>query len=83
MTYQEFKDWCNDRVCDGMWGVDTFFACKHIMDIMNATIFFQRKKIWKILEPEVMAGIVEPVNKRIKESLERVEKYYGSTNSES
>lgn len=20
MTYVEFKDWCNERACDGQWG---------------------------------------------------------------
>ncbi len=22
MNYDEFKEWCNDRACDGQWNVD-------------------------------------------------------------
>lgn len=83
MTYKEFKDWCNDRACDGMWHFHTFLACRDVIDTMESTIFFRRKKIWKKLEPEVMATIVEPTNSRIEERLERMKKYHGSNDSES
>ena len=31
MTYKEFREWCNDRACDGQWGMNTAMFCIKIL----------------------------------------------------
>ena len=65
MTYKEFKDWCNDRVCDGCWGALTAMICVEIVRDMGSTPFWKRRKKWRELEQKVVAEIVEPTNEKI------------------
>ena len=65
MTYKEFKDWCNDRACDGCWGVLTAMICVEIVHDMDFTPFWKRRKKWRELEQKIVAEIVEPTNEKI------------------
>jgi len=41
MKYKEFSSWCNERACDGFWGLETAIVC---IDIINR---IQSKPFWK------------------------------------
>ena len=46
MTYIEFKDWCNQRVCDGQWSLVEAMDCISIMkeiDSIHIKGFFKKK----------------------------------------
>lgn len=68
MTYKQFKAWCNDRACDGMWGVNEFMACRGIMEHINQKAFWKQEKEWQICNRDscVEKEIIVPINKRIK-----------------
>jgi hypothetical protein len=36
MTYKEFKEWCNDRACDGAWGVYQAMTYIKIMEAIDS-----------------------------------------------
>lgn len=47
MTYEEFKDWCNKRACDGQWSMNMARYCISVMQKINAIKakgLFQKKK---------------------------------------
>lgn len=67
MTYKEFESWCNYRACDGCWSMKEAIICIGIIEDINNTPFWKRKKKWKELENEVVTTIVEPINELIKE----------------
>lgn len=69
MTYKEFYQWCNDRASDGCWGLTEAIACIDVIDIMQSTPFWRRKKKWKEIEPFLVANYVNPTNEKIKEYL--------------
>lgn len=67
MTFKEFREWCNDRACDGCWGMDAATICIAIIEEIKNKPFWKRKKEWKKLEDEVVTKIVNPINKKIEE----------------
>lgn len=67
MTYKEFVAWCNDRTCDGCWGMLTAAVCIDIIQKMQSTPFWKRKKKWKEYEHQVVTEIVNPTNEKIRE----------------
>lgn len=67
MKYRKFENWCNERAQDGCWGMKEAIICIGIIEDINNTPFWERKKKWKELENEVVSTIVEPINKKIKE----------------
>lgn len=72
MTYKEFSRWCNDRACDGCWGLTTAMACIEVIRIMQSTPFWRRKKKWKEFEQYVAANFVNPTNEKIREHLRKL-----------
>ena len=71
MTYKEFVQWCNERACDGRWGLLTAMVCIDIIDSMCSTPFWRRKKKWKEYEQLVVTELVNPTNEKIREYLEK------------
>ena len=67
MTYKEFKNWCNNRACDGCWGMKEAIICIGIIQEIEIMHFWKRNKKWKELEKDVVTLIIEPINKEIKE----------------
>ena len=67
MTYKQFRQWCNERACDGCWGHDTAVCCIRILDDMQKIPFWRRKKTWKKIETRVLYAVVNPVNQKIQE----------------
>lgn len=71
MTYKEFLNWCNERACDGMWGMQTAEICIAIIGVMKSTPFWKRKQKWRLMEDEIVRLIVNPTNEKIREFLEK------------
>jgi len=53
MSYKKFNDYCNDRACDGRWGMLEAIACvgmiREIEDAVKGKLFFKgkaREKAW-------------------------------------
>ena len=67
MNYKQFRQWCNERACDGCWGYDTAVYCIRILDDLQKIPFWRRKKAWKKIETRVLYAVVEPINKKIQE----------------
>ncbi len=68
MTYKEFVKWCNERACDGCWGMITAMVCIDIMRRIKKIPFWKREKYWKAeYEQKVLDEIVNPINKKIAE----------------
>ena len=67
MTFKEFREWCNDRACDGCWGMNAATICIGVISEINDKPFWKRKKAWKKIEKAVIPFIVEPINKKIEE----------------
>lgn len=68
LKYKNFVDWCNQRACDGCWGLQEAVICLHILNEIGETPILKRKKKWLELEP-VANEIVTETNKKIKEIL--------------
>ena len=56
MSYREFMDYCNERACDGMWGIfEAISCCKMAQEIektVKGKIFKKkaREKAWSELK---------------------------------
>lgn len=71
MTYQEFRDWCNRRACDGCWGIREALICitavREVEDAHSWLPWKEKKlkeKRWQEVEMKykIMEIIVEPIN---------------------
>lgn len=67
MTFKEFVEWCNNRACDGCWGIIEAMACIDIISKIRKLPFWKRKKAWKEKEQQVLDEIVNPINRKIEE----------------
>lgn len=66
MTFKEFTSWCNERACDGCWGMLTAMTCLDLMATVNKIPFWKREKVWREqYEKQVLDEIVEPINQKI------------------
>ena len=53
MTYEEFKNWCNKRACDGQWGANEAMTCIAIMkeiDGIKIKGFFKKRATKQVKE---------------------------------
>lgn len=72
MKYKEFVEWCNQRACDGCWGMQTAIICSEIMKDVRKQPFWKREKYWREnCEKEVLEEIVNPLNQKRKEMFQR------------
>lgn len=68
MTFKEFKAWCNQRACDGCWGMLEAMVSIDLIETVNKQPFWKREKFWKQeYEQKVLDEIVNPINDRIGE----------------
>ena len=66
MKFKEFSKWCNDRTCDGCWGMNTAITCISVLEEVNSKIFFKRERYWKTkFEENIVNNIVIQINKEI------------------
>ena len=66
MSFKEFKKWCNDRACDGCWGLLEALTCINIVRDINKLPFWKRGKAWRKMELQVLDEIVNPINEKIR-----------------
>lgn len=45
MTFKEFTAWCNERACDGRWGMVEAMVCIDLMAEIRKLSFWKREKI--------------------------------------
>lgn len=67
MTFKQFRQWCNDRACDGRWGYDTAVYCIELIQNMMKIPWWKRNKVWKKIQCGVLYAVVNPTNQKIKE----------------
>lgn len=68
MTFKQFDAWCNERACDGCWGMLTAMACIDLTRKMRKVPFWKREKVWREkYEKQVLDEIVNPIEEKIKE----------------
>ncbi len=66
MTFKKFVKWCNDRSCDGRWGVVEAMICRKVYREVNSFPFWKRNKVWKNRYCDnIYKHIVEPTNATI------------------
>lgn len=67
MKFKEFSKWCNERACDGYWGIKEAMICSHICQKIYKLPFWNRERTWKNEENFIVDNIVMPINKKIRE----------------
>lgn len=68
MTFKEFNNWCNQRACDGCWGMKEAIICMRIGEEVYKFPFWKREKVWKELSIAFgIEDIVNATNQKIKE----------------
>ena len=68
MKFKEFESWCNQRACDGCWGMLEAMTCIDILKTVRKKWFWKREKFWKEeYADDVMEQIVNPIENKIKE----------------
>lgn len=66
MTFKEFVNWCNDRACDGKWGMLEAIACVEIIRTVRRKLPWRRERFWRErYKGQVTLEIVRPINERI------------------
>lgn len=68
MTFKEFVAWCNERACDGCWGMNTAMVCIDVMSEVrkHSRLGFRRERFWREnFESDVLEQIVNPINEKI------------------
>lgn len=66
MKFKQFVKWCNERACDGCWGLREATICIGIHNEICKFPLWKRNKIWKDkYEAEVLEKIVKPINDKI------------------
>lgn len=71
MTYKGFLNWCNDRVCDGCWGLREAKDCIRIAKAIHSQPFWRRKKFWNEInkDNQIERIYINPTNQRIQQIL--------------
>ena len=71
MTFKEFEAWCNQRACDGCWGMLDAMVCIDIIEKVRKQRFWTREKFWQEkYSDDVMEQIVSPIERKIEEVME-------------
>lgn len=66
MKFKEFVNWCNERACDGCWGMLETIACINLINEIMKIQFWKREKIWKEnYEQQVLEEIINPIEKKL------------------
>ena len=67
MTFKQFRQWCNDRACDGCWGKVEALLCIQFAQEIAQLPFWRREKEWKKIAQQMETLIINPINQKIKE----------------
>lgn len=66
MKYKEFKEWVQNRLCDGCWGSKEALLCIHVYREIEKMPFWKRNKQWKEEAEYLVPNVIEPINEKIK-----------------
>ena len=70
MTFKQFSRWCNERTCDGLWGMLEALVCIDIYNEIEKHHFWKREKIWREkYHDQIMTEIINPIEQKISEML--------------
>ena len=47
MKFKEFSAWCNERACDGCWGMTEAIICTNLCSDIYKFPFWKREKYWR------------------------------------
>jgi len=69
MKFKDFAAWCNERACDGRWGLQTALACIEIESSVRSKSFWKREKAWQKINSEwhIEELVVNEINNMILE----------------
>ena len=67
MTFKQFLNWCNERVCDGCWGYKEAVVCIDIISEVKRIPFWKREKVWKEKYCTWVVHIVNIIDQKIQE----------------
>lgn len=68
MRFKKFVNWCNERACDGRWGMIEAMTCISIIQEIRQEPFWRREKLWKTkYKKDVLEQIVWPIEDKIQQ----------------
>ena len=67
MTFKQFKAWCNNRAADGCWSMRTTMLCIGIITRIDEFHFWEREKVWKRFEKEVLEFVIVPIDNMMRD----------------
>lgn len=67
MKFKEFSAWCNERACDGCWGMMEAMICCNVCSDIYKLPFWKREKYWRECAEKEIMPIVNATNEKIKE----------------
>ena len=47
MTFKQFSHWCNERACDGLWGMLGALVCIDVYNEIKKHHFWKRETVWR------------------------------------
>lgn len=69
MKYKEFNNWCNERACDGCWGLKEAITCIDICRLFSNIPKWKREKAWQHFQSrDILEQIVTETNKIIEKT---------------
>ena len=69
MKYKEFNNWCNERACDGCWGLNEAMTCIDICHLFSYIPKWKQEKAWQhFLSRDVLEQIVIETNEIIEKT---------------
>lgn len=68
MTFKEFEEWCNERACDGCWGMNEALFCTDIIGAVQEQPRRKQEAFWQGINYIVdIEKLVMTINEKIKE----------------
>lgn len=62
MKFKEFVNWCNERACDGCWGMLEAMTCINLIEEIRKAPFWKEN-----CEQQVLEEIINPIEKKLEE----------------
>ena len=67
MTFLDFKAWCDERSCDGLWGPNAAISCINALMVILRASRRKREQLWQEINKQfqIVETIVKPINVKI------------------
>lgn len=70
MTFKQFLEFCNERACDGCWGIDQAMTCIGVIEDVLRRLPWCREKYWRDnYEATVGSKLVESIKERMNKNV--------------